>query len=139
MIVLDTSGLIAAFFPDQRQHRECVRTLSQSDAPRILSPFVLAELDYFVLKYASVNSELRFLGEVVKGVYELAPFNQEDVREAMDVIDTYRDLNIGLTDASIVVLAARYNTRDLLTLDERHFRAMHPPGRRSFRILPADR
>jgi hypothetical protein len=28
--------------------------------------------------------------------------------------------------------------RDILTLDERHFRAMRPATRKSFRILPAD-
>ncbi len=48
-------------------------------------------------------------------------------------------LGIGLADASVVVLAERYGTYDILTLDERHFRAMRPlTGRRSFRLLPAD-
>jgi hypothetical protein len=28
--------------------------------------------------------------------------------------------------------------RDLLTLDERHFRALRGPGGRPFRLLPAD-
>jgi predicted nucleic acid-binding protein len=138
VILLDTSGLLAAFYPDQRQHDECARAIAHSASPRILSPFVLAELDYFISKYGGVNSELRFLGEVRKEVYEIAPFDREDIAEAMAVIELYSDLSIGLADASIVVLAERYGTRDVLTLDERHFRALRPPGRRSFRILPAD-
>jgi hypothetical protein len=28
--------------------------------------------------------------------------------------------------------------RDVLTLDERHFRALRPPGGKAFRILPSD-
>ncbi|PYQ58058.1 MAG: VapC toxin family PIN domain ribonuclease, partial [Acidobacteria bacterium] len=52
-------------------------------------------------------------------------------------IKVYHDLNIGLADASIVVLAKRYDTRDVLTLDERHFRTLRF-RRRAFRILPAD-
>ena len=89
-------------------------------------------------KYGSVNTELRFLGEISKGVYELAPFGREEVNEATAVIERYRDLGVGLADASIVVLAARYQTRDVLTLDERHFRAMKLARGRTFRILPAD-
>src|SRR5664280_2640498 len=50
----------------------------------------------------------------------------------------YGDLGIGLADASLVVLAARTATRLLLTLDERHFRAVRPQQGGAFRLLPAD-
>jgi predicted nucleic acid-binding protein len=46
--------------------------------------------------------------------------------------------SLGLTDASIVVLADRYGAKDILTLDERHFRAIRASDRRLFRLLPAD-
>jgi predicted nucleic acid-binding protein len=45
---------------------------------------------------------------------------------------------LGLADASIIVLARRYGCHDILTLDERHFRAITGPGGRPFRILPRD-
>ena len=48
------------------------------------------------------------------------------------------DLGLGLADASIVVLAGRHQTVDVLTLDERHFRAISGPHDRPFRLLPAD-
>jgi hypothetical protein len=35
------------------------------------------------------------------------------------------------------VLAHRYNTSEVLTLDERHFRVLPAPGG-PFRVLPAD-
>ncbi len=47
-------------------------------------------------------------------------------------------MRIGLTDASLVVLAARYGTTRLLTLDEKHFRAIRPLRGDTFTILPAD-
>jgi predicted nucleic acid-binding protein len=50
----------------------------------------------------------------------------------------YADLDVGLADASIVVLAARHDTRDVLTLDERHFRAVRTLDRKRFRLWPAD-
>jgi hypothetical protein len=48
------------------------------------------------------------------------------------------DLDLGLADASVAVLAGRYGVRDILTLDERHFRTLRGPGGRPFRLLPAD-
>jgi predicted nucleic acid-binding protein len=60
------------------------------------------------------------------------------VAQARSVIAKYHDLKIGLADASIVVLAARYMTTRVLTLDLRHFRAMEPLQGGSFTILPTD-
>ncbi len=138
MIVVDTSGLLAALFHDQRRHTECARILTSMDGPFLLSPFVLAELDYLVANLADVETELRLLQEVASGAYALAPFLAGDVQEATSVVEQYSDLGIGLADASIVVIARRHRTRDVLTLDERHFRALTGPGDRPFRILPAD-
>jgi hypothetical protein len=36
------------------------------------------------------------------------------------------------------VLANRHGTRDVLTLDERHFRVLKRPRDLPFRLLPAD-
>jgi predicted nucleic acid-binding protein len=138
VILLDTSGLLAALFSDQRRHRECARVLGESEAPLILSPFVLAELDYLVTKLAGQETELRLLDEVAREAYQLVDFSSADIDSAREVIEGYTDLGVGLADSSIVVLSQRYGTRDLLTLDERHFRALRGAGDRPFRILPAD-
>lgn len=138
MIVLDTSGIVAALFPDQNRHAECAEALLAADPPRVLSPFVLAETDYLIGKFAGVETELAFLAEVARGAYELAAFDNEDLAEAQKIISKYSSLRLGLADASIAVLANRYNTTNVLTLDERHFRAIRLNGRKSVRIVPAD-
>lgn len=138
MILVDTSGIVSAIDEGQRLHADCARVLYQTE-PRILSPFVLAEVDYMIGRIAGSNHQLAFLDDVAQGAYTLAPFDNEDVQFAHEIASRYRDLNIGLTDASIVVLAARYDCWDVLTLDERHFRALRVPGvKQPFRILPAD-
>jgi predicted nucleic acid-binding protein len=60
-----------------------------------------------------------------------------DITSAHEVIDRYADLGISLADASIVVLSQRHRVRDVLTLDERHFRALRSDDKH-FRLLPAD-
>jgi predicted nucleic acid-binding protein len=139
VILLDTSALLAALIPDQPRHAECAQALDEAHPPRIISPFIVAEMDYLIQRFAGVEGELAFLHELGASTYQLAPFVATDVVAARGVIERYRSLGIGLADASIVVLAERYSTYDILTLDERHFRAVRPlTGRRGFRLLPAD-
>jgi predicted nucleic acid-binding protein len=71
-------------------------------------------------------------------VYQLAPITADHIARARRVMDRYADLRIGLTDASVVVLAIEHKTVDLLCTDERHFRALRGPGGRPFRLRPAD-
>ena len=138
MIILDTSGLLAAIDAAERTHAAATAALRASQAPRCLSPFVLAELDYLLSTRVSRLATRRLLDEVADGAYRIEPFDASDVAQATDVLDRYHDLDLGLADASILVLAKRYGTRDILTLDVRHFRAVRDSGGRPFRILPAD-
>lgn len=81
----------------------------------------------------------RTIGVLSSGDFDLAHLDRADVGAAIEIDYQYPDLGLGLTDASLVVLAERYRTIDILTLDERHFRALTPRyGGRAFRILPAD-
>jgi uncharacterized protein len=104
----------------------------------LLSPFILAELDYLLATRVSRDAEMALLNEVGRGAYRLETFSAREVTEATRIMERYADLEIGLADASVVVLANRYDTLDILTLDERHFRALRGPRDRPFRLLPAD-
>lgn len=138
MIILDTSGLLAAIDGSQRQHRAAADALRRAAGPLLLSPFVLAELDYLLSTRVSSAAATAVLGQVADGAYRLESMAAGDIAKAAEVIERYRDLDLGLADASLVVLADRHDTLDLLTLDERHFRAVAGPRGQPFRILPAD-
>jgi len=138
VILLDTSGFLAALDGSERRHSETVSALRNAPPPWVLSPFVLAELDYLLAKRVGVSAERALLEEIGRGVYRLECLGPEDIAAAERIVGRYSTLGIGLADASIVVLAARYGVRDVLTLDERHFRALRPTGGRPFRLLPSD-
>jgi predicted nucleic acid-binding protein len=138
VILVDTSGLLSALDSDDPDQRRTSAAIRASRGPRLLSPFVLAELDYLLGRRVGTAIARRLLDEVAGGAYRLEPFDAEDVRRAAAIIDRYQDLDLGLADASIVVLAERHGVNDIVTLDERHFRAVLGPGGRPFRILPAD-
>jgi uncharacterized protein len=138
VILLDTSGLLAALDGSERRHREAAVALQAAAPPWVLSPFVLAELDYLLATRVGLDAERQLLAEIGRGVYRVECLDAEAVAGAERVIGRYPTLGIGLADASIVVLAARYGVRDVLTLDERHFRVLRAAGGRPFRLLPSD-
>jgi predicted nucleic acid-binding protein len=138
VILLDTSGLLAAIDGAQARHAEAMAALQAAEPPWLLSPFVLAELDYLLSTRVGQGAERALLAEVGRGVYRLAEVDADDVTAAERVIARYASLEIGIADASIVVLAHRYGIREVLTLDERHFRTLRGAGGRPFRVLPAD-
>jgi predicted nucleic acid-binding protein len=138
VIVLDTSGLLAAVDSSQRRHESSRRALESDPGPLLLSPLVLAELDYLLSTRVGIDAEMLLLGQVADGAYQLENFGPEDVRAASELIERYRKLGIGLADASVMVIAARAGTNRVLTLDERHFRALRPLRGRAFRLLPKD-
>ena len=51
-------------------------------------------------------------------------------------MERYGDQAIGVADASIVVLADRYATRRVLTLDRRHFEVVRAADGAPFQLLP---
>jgi hypothetical protein len=138
VIVLDTGGLYAALDANELLHGCAVAALVAAKPPRVLSPFVLAELDYLIGQRVGQPAQLALLDEITRGVYQLDTFSADDVSQARRIVERYADLRIGLADASVVVLANRHNTVDLLCTDERHFRALRNAGGRAFRLLPLD-
>lgn len=137
MILLDTSGLLAALDGSQRNHSQAASKLAAVDPPLLLSPFVLAELDYLIRSRVGEGSRTSLLAEVARDAYLLEPMSGADVDQAREIMKSYAALGLSLADASIVVLAERHRTRDVLTLDERHFRVLTLDGK-PFRLLPSD-
>jgi uncharacterized protein len=136
LILLDSSGLLAVLDSGQPEHRAAAEALVEAQPPYLLSPFVLAELDYFVANRIGIVAEMALLEEVSGGGYQLEAFGRDDVTAAAAVLRQYDDLALGLADASIVVLADRHNVSDVLTLDERHFRTVRRSKGQAFRLLP---
>lgn len=137
MILADTSGVFSALDRSQPGHEAARHVVEHADV-LILSPFVLAELDYLLATRISVAASLDLLHDVRDGAYELASFSAGEVGEAASLVERYESLGIGLADASIVVLAGRYDTERVLTFDERHFRALRTKSGGAFTLAPAD-
>lgn len=138
MIILDTSGLLAALDPGQVDHSTAKQALQAARPPRLLSPFVLAELDYLITKHAGSGASRALLQEVADGAYSLVGFDSTQIAGCLRLMNSIRHLEIGLADASVWSLALRFNCNNILTLDQRHFRHFSTVDGQPFRLLPAD-
>lgn len=136
MTIADTSGLLALFNSAESEHDVVRRLVAEIEEPLVVSPYVVAELDYLVASRVGVDAELAVLEELSGGAYELAHLDSSDLQRASALIRRYRDQPIGLADASVVVLADRHRTREILTLDHRHFDVLRPLSGGRFKLIP---
>lgn len=136
MLICDTSGLLAYFDASDSHNSRVQEVIDADSGPFVVSPYVVAELDCLLATRRGVAAELSALSELGGGAWELPSFGATDLRAADGVIERYRDQRIGVADASLVILAARYRTDRLLTLDGRHFRLVRTQSGKPFTLLP---
>jgi predicted nucleic acid-binding protein len=134
---LDTGGLYALLDSSDSYHQAADAAINGYDGPLLLSPLILAETDYLVSKRLGRRAAHAFLTEVTDKVYRLVGFDDEEMESAAGLVNTYADMDVGIADASVAVIAARCRTVDLLSVD-RHFRAIRPLWGTAFRLLPLD-
>ena len=120
---------------DDPDHASVSRALDVS-VPLVVSPFVIAELDYLVETRIGIQAELAVLAELSSGSYELPALTAADLISCAALIDSYTDQRVGVTDASLAVLADRYQTRTICTLDRRHFSVLRTLDGQPFDIVP---
>ncbi|WP_319457346.1 MULTISPECIES: PIN domain-containing protein [unclassified Mycobacterium] len=136
-MIVDTSALLAYFNAREPDHEAVSAVIDNNDdGPLVVSPFVVAELDYLIATRIGVDAELAVLQELSSGAWDLANVEVADLELATSLIEKYRDQDVGVADASIVVLANRYRTRTVVTLDRRHFDVLRPIDGGRFSILP---
>jgi hypothetical protein len=136
-VIVDTSALLAYFNAREPDHGDVARVIDEhADGVLVVSPYVVAELDYLVATRIGVDAELAVLRELSSGAWHLADFDAGNLERATAVIEKYRDQDIGLADASTVVLADQHRTTTILTLDRRQFEVLRPIGGGRFSILP---
>lgn len=138
VLIIDASGLIALADGAHDRHAEVEAIVESERGPFYLSPFVLQEVDYLVSERLGLLHSLSLVESVASGAYRLEALDLPALTIAARTMRRYMDMRIGLADASIVVISARHGTDRILTLDERHFRAIRPLQGGAFTILPAD-
>ncbi|MGQ0631895.1 MAG: PIN domain-containing protein [Sporichthyaceae bacterium] len=135
-MIVDTSALFAFFDDRDPDHGAVSAAITAATEPLVVSPYIVAELDYLILSRRGVPAEVAALRELAGGAWDLAAFGPADIAKAIEVSERYSDHKIGVADASTVVLAAHHRTRTIATLDRRHFKVLRPLNGGRFTLLP---
>lgn len=142
IIVADTSALYAGFDAAQKEHHDAAGIMEREIL--VISPLVITELDHLVQSDLGFAAAMQIADALTTrmavGQYKLAELRHGDLVAAHGIRDQYAGLQLDLADAVGIVLADRYKTDRIFTLDQRDYRAIAPltKGLRAFRILPAD-
>ena len=137
-LLVDTSALVAQADRSCGRQTGVAGCLERETGVLVVPVYVVTETDSMISSRFGCDADLAFLDDIAAGTYQVELLTPSEHAAARDLVARYRDLEIGLADASLVVLARRLGTRRILTLEERHFRAMEPLQGGHFTILPAD-
>jgi predicted nucleic acid-binding protein len=137
-LIVDAGALYAQADQAEPEHDAVVKLLLAERGPLVTSQVAVAEADYLILRRLGIDVELAFLDDLAEGTFVVDCLDRSGLGMARDLAKRHRDLALGLADASLIVLAARYGTRRVASFDERAFRVVPPLQGGSFELLPAD-
>ena len=137
-LIVDAGALYAQADADEPRHAEVAKILRGERELLVTTELAIAEADYLILDRLGPDVELAFADDLVSGTFVVECLTRDDLARARGVVERYRDLRLGLADASLVVLAQRHGTTRILSFDERAFRTVAPLQGGTFTVLPAD-
>jgi predicted nucleic acid-binding protein len=136
VIAVDTSVVVAFMNRRDDDHERVAVWMETLREDLFTTPLIIAEIDHLVSKAGGQEAAVAFYEDLASGAYAVEWW-PEAVAETVKAATEHRGL--GLSDASLLTLAARLGTTRVATLDERHFRAVRPlTGEAAFVLLPAD-
>jgi uncharacterized protein len=137
-VIVDAAPLVALGDANDRLFPRIEHLLKTIDGPLVIPAPVTAEVDYLLGQRLGRGAQSRFIADLAAGRFTVAGLEREDYATVQEIDARYDDLELGLADCSIVVLAHRYQTTRIVSFDERHFRVVRPIQGRTFTMLPAD-
>lgn len=135
-VVADTGALYALIDASDAWHQRVTTWWGAAPRDVVIPVTVLPELTWLLATRISVEAEAAFVRALADEQFTIEPLEPDDVDRAAALLEQYRDLGLGFVDATIVAVAERLGTRDVLTTDRRHFAAVRPRHARHLTLLP---
>jgi uncharacterized protein len=137
-VVIDAGPLVAFGDANDPHFASVDHLLRNAEGPLVIPAPVTAEVDYLLGQRLGRGPRRNFIADLAAGRFTVACLERDDYATIAELDSRYADLELGLADCALVVLASRYRTTRIVSFDERHFRAVKPLQGGAFTILPAD-
>lgn len=135
MLIVDTGILLAAADNADPDHLACVEIVATTDQ-LVTTHLVVAEAAYLIARQLGSRAEAAFFRSVAQGDLAIETLTSADLERVADLVETYVDLPLGGTDASVIRIAERLDQSRVATLDRRHFTIVRPAHRDGFELIP---
>lgn len=136
MLIVDTGPLVAAADRTDRQHNPCLELLETASGPLVTTAMVIAEAVYLVTRELGPHAEPAFYDAIIKGTLIVESLGPADWQRIRELVDRYKDLPLGGTDASLIAVAERLGATRIATLDRAHFSIVRPAHCDAFELSP---
>jgi uncharacterized protein len=135
-LIFDTGPLLAALDAADPDHERCAELVLSAREDLVVPMLVLAELDYWCHQRLGAAVWIAFLEDLLAGVYRAEPPTTPDLGRCHALQTAHRDLDLGVTDASVIALAERLREPKVATLDHRHYGTVRPSHVPAFELWP---
>lgn len=119
MLILNTSGILAALNEQDPHHAHAVAALRADGGPFIVPTGILAEVAYMIGGRLGADALDAFLADLHEGAFTM-DCGEDDLPRIRALVTRYGDLPLGYADAAVITCAERTSAR-ILTWDRRHF------------------
>ncbi len=137
-LLIDAAPIVALADPAEPSRQSILDALIDEPGELVIPAPTTAEVDYLLGRRFGQSARRAFVSDLAHGRFKVACLEREDFETIAALDERYGDLSLGLADCALVALAARYDTKRILSFDERHFRAVTPLGGGAFTIVPTD-
>lgn len=133
-LIVDTGPLVALLDATDPDHERCATLLRDTNEPRIVPVCVLVEVEYLLRPWPQALAAL--LADFDAGAFELLDLPTRWLLRSGELIERYRDLSLGLVDATVIAAAEMLGETRVATLDHRHFTIVRPSHTAALELLP---
>jgi predicted nucleic acid-binding protein len=133
-LIVDTGPLVALLDATNPDHDRCRELLEQSAEPRMVPVCVLVEVEYMLRPWPEAFAAL--LEDFEAGALELLELSTRWLLRAGELLDRYRDLPLGLVDATVIAATEMLSEPKVATLDHRHFAVVRPAHTSALTLVP---
>ena len=121
-----------------RWHAPVVEWWRRNRDEVLIPELALAEITYLLQARIGCEAGQAFVSSLARGELETVALQPGDLDRASELMAEYADLGIGFVDAAIAAIAERFEVRQILTTDRRHFGVIRPRHRRGFVLVPGN-
>ncbi len=133
-LILDTGPLVALLDATDPDHDRCATLIRETREPRIVPVCVLVEVEYLLRPWPRALAAL--LADFQTEALQLLDLPTRWLMRSGELVDRYRDLPLGLVDATVIAATEMLGETKVATLDHRHFTVVRPRHTPALELLP---